>query len=150
MLGWGMGGGWRPRGGGWWLVALLTVGCAGPSARPVSLASLGWEETGYASWYGVPYHGRRTASGEIYDMHKLTAAHRTLPLGTRVRVTHRETGRSIEVRINDRGPFKRGRILDLSYAAAQRLGAVAPGFIPVRLRVVGLPDGPRAAWSAPR
>jgi rare lipoprotein A len=83
-------------------------------------------------------------------MYKLTAAHPTLELGTRVLVTHRDTGRSVEVRINDRGPFKRGRILDLSYAAAQRVGAVGPGVIPVRLVVVGLPDGTRARGWAPR
>lgn len=140
----------RPRFAVWGLAVLLAVGCGAPSARSATPARLGWEQTGEASWYGVPYHGRRTASGEVYDMHKLTAAHPTLPMGTRVIVTHRGTGRSVEVRINDRGPFKRGRIVDLSYAAAQRLGVVGPGVIPVRLVVVGLPDGTRAAGSAPR
>jgi rare lipoprotein A len=135
---------------GWLLLALVVVGCGGPSVRAVTPARLGWEQTGEASWYGVPYHGRPTASGEVYDMYKLTAAHPTLELGTRVLVTHRDTGRSVEVRINDRGPFKRGRILDLSYAAAQRVGAVGPGVIPVRLVVVGLPDGTRARGWAPR
>lgn len=135
---------------GWCLPVLLVVGCSTTSGRSVTPVRLGWEQSGEASWYGVPYHGRRTASGEIYDMHKLTAAHQTLPMGTHVVVTHRESGRSIEVRINDRGPFKRGRILDLSYAAAQRLGVVGPGVIPVRLVVVGLPDGTRAAGSPPR
>jgi rare lipoprotein A len=92
--------------------------------------------TGQASWYGRPHHGRRTASGETYDMHKLTAAHRTLPLGTRVLVTNLENGRTVEVRINDRGPFVVNRVLDLSYAAARRLGALEDGVIPVRLRVL--------------
>jgi rare lipoprotein A len=125
-------------------------GCGTTSTRAGTPVKLGWEQSGEASWYGEPYHGRRTASGEIYDMHKLTAAHQTLPMGTRVVVTHRETGRSVEVRINDRGPFKRGRILDLSYAAAQRLGVVGPGVGPVRLVVVGLADGTRAVGSPSR
>jgi rare lipoprotein A len=135
---------------GWCLAVVVAFGCSTASSRPAPPVRLGWEQSGEASWYGVPYHGRRTASGEIYDMHKLTAAHQTLPMGTRVVVTHRATGRSIEVRINDRGPFKRGRIVDLSYAAAQHLGVVGPGVIPVRLVVVGLPDGTRAAGSPPR
>jgi rare lipoprotein A len=134
----------------WVLLVLLVMGCGGPAVRSTTPARLGWEQSGYASWYGVPYHGRTTANGEVYDMYKLTAAHPTLTMGTRIMVTNRETGRSVEVRINDRGPFKRGRILDLSYAAAQRLGGVGPGVIPVRLVVVGLPDGTRAAGSAPR
>jgi rare lipoprotein A len=132
------------------LAALLAMGCGTTSARSATPVRLGWEQSGEASWYGVPYHGRQTASGEIYDMYKLTAAHPTLPMGTRVVVTHRETRRAVEVRINDRGPFKRGRIIDLSYAAAQRLGVVGPGVIPVRLVVVGLADGTRAAGSTPR
>src|SRR5207344_2364858 len=84
-------------------------------------------ETGTASWYGKAHHGQPTASGETYDMHALTAAHRSLPLGTRVLVTNVKNDRSVEVRINDRGPFVRGRILDLSYAAAQQLGALTDG-----------------------
>jgi rare lipoprotein A len=120
---------------------LLLAGCAAPSlAMPTGWALLGWEQTGEASWYGEPYHGRRTSNGERYDMHRLTAAHPSLPFGTRVRVTNLDNGRSVEVRINDRGPFKRGRIVDVSFAAARSLGAVGPGVIPVRLRVVGLPD----------
>jgi rare lipoprotein A len=106
---------------------------------------LGAEEVGFASWYGVPYHGRGTASGEVYDMNQLTAAHRTLPFGTRLLVTNRDTSQSTEVRVNDRGPFVDGRILDVSYAAARQLGAVGPGVIPVRVRVVALPGDPKAA-----
>jgi len=94
-------------------------------------------QTGIASWYGPGFHGKATASGIIYNQHDLTAAHQTLPLGTRVLVTNLENGRSIEVLINDRGPFAKGRIIDLSYAAAESLGMVAPGTIPVRIEVVG-------------
>lgn len=115
------------------LLLVFLAACAAPRARPFTA---GYEETGYASWYGEPYHGRRTSSGEVYDMHQLTAAHRELPLGTWVMVTNLENGRSVEVRINDRGPFVEGRILDLSYAAARLLGVVGPGIIPVRLRVL--------------
>jgi rare lipoprotein A len=79
-------------------------------------------QTGLASWYGRPFHGRRTASGEIYNMRGLTAAHRSLPMGTFVWVRHRHTGQSVVVRINDRGPFIQGRVIDLSWAAARRLG----------------------------
>ncbi len=93
-----------------------------------------------ASWYGRPFHGRRTASGEVYDMYKLTAAHPTLPFGARVRVTSLRNGRSVEVRINDRGPAVRGRIIDLSYAAARAIDSVGAGVFPVRLRVVALPE----------
>jgi rare lipoprotein A len=109
------------------------------------------EETGYTSWYGHPYHGRQTASGEVYDMNDLTAAHRTLPLGTRLMVTSLATGQAVEVRVNDRGPFIDGRILDLSYGAALVVGAVGPGVIPVRLRILALPgvsDKPPAASAA--
>ncbi len=93
-------------------------------------------EEGIASWYGHPYHGRPTASGEIYNMYDMTAAHRTLPFGTQVRVHDLENGRDTEVRINDRGPFVEGRIIDLSYAAAQAMGM--PGTARVRLEILGL------------
>jgi rare lipoprotein A len=95
-----------------------------------------------ASWYGHPYHGRRATSGEIYDMEKLTAAHRTLPFGTRVRVTNLQSGREVEVRINDRGPFVEDRIIDLSRAAARQIAMLGPGTARVRLRVVALPATP--------
>ncbi|MBI1983483.1 MAG: septal ring lytic transglycosylase RlpA family protein [Acidobacteria bacterium] len=93
-------------------------------------------EQGIASWYGHPYHGRRAASGEIYNMHDMTAAHRTLPFGARVRVYNLENGRNTTVRINDRGPFVAGRIIDLSHAAAQAIGM--SGLAPVRLEILGL------------
>jgi len=121
-------------------VLALLAGCSRavmttPSVPPVP----GMEEVGMASWYGAPHHGRRTASGEVFDMHQLTAAHKTLPFGTRLLVTNRDTSQSAEVRINDRGPFVKGRILDVSYAAARLLGAVGPGTIPVRMRIISLP-----------
>ena len=117
--------------------------CAGPVAvAPPVPSRVEAEESGYASWYGHPYHGRQTASGEVYDMNDLTAAHRTLPLGTRLLVTNLDTGQAVEVRVNDRGPFIEGRILDLSYAAAQVVGTVGPGVIRVRLRILALPGAP--------
>lgn len=94
-------------------------------------------QVGIASWYGHPFHGRPTASGEIYDMEKMTAAHRTLPLGTTVRVENLANSQSIEVRINDRGPFVHDRIIDLSHAAAQAISM--PGIANVRLEVISAP-----------
>jgi rare lipoprotein A len=121
----------------WLVVVLALAGCATGRASRVDGPTLkGSALSGQASWYGRPHHGRRTSSGEIYDMNKLTAAHRTLPLGTRVLVTNVDNGRTIEVRINDRGPFRRDRVLDLSYAAARQLGAVGEGVIPVTLKIV--------------
>jgi peptidoglycan lytic transglycosylase len=125
-------------------LALLSGCSRAVLSRP---PTLGAEEVGFASWYGTPYHGRPTASGEVYDMNQLTAAHRTLPFGTRLLVTNRDTSQSTEVRVNDRGPFVEDRILDVSYAAARQLGAVGPGVIPVRLRVIGLP-GRRASAAS--
>jgi len=129
---------------------LMLTGCARTVATtPPRPPALGSEERGLASWYGYPHHGRRTASGEVYDMRDLTAAHRTLPLGTRLMVTNVDNGQVVEVRINDRGPFTGGRILDLSYGAARVLGAVGSGVIPVKIRVIALPggDGPPATAS---
>jgi rare lipoprotein A len=93
-------------------------------------------QTGEASWYGGEFHGRLTSSREIYDMNDLTAAHNTLPLGTFVMVTNLSNGKSIVVRINDRGPFVKGRVIDLSYAAAKALDMVGPGTAPVRIEVL--------------
>jgi rare lipoprotein A len=98
----------------------------GQTYYPVSTAS-GYRERGSASWYGKMFHGRRTSSGEPYDMYAMTAAHRTLPLPCYVRVTNLANGRSVVVRVNDRGPFLHGRVIDLSYAAAARLDMVASG-----------------------
>ncbi len=97
----------------------------------------GYVETGVASWYGPGFHGQRTASGEIYNMYKLTAAHRTLPLGTYVKVINLENGKDVVVRVNDRGPFVRGRIIDLSYAAAKQIGMLRKGTARVRLIALG-------------
>ncbi len=93
-------------------------------------------QQGWASWYGPRFHGRRTANGERFNKFHLTAAHRTLPFNTRVRVTNLQNGRSIVVRINDRGPYIRGRIIDLSYAAAQQLGMHRQGVIQVTVEIL--------------
>jgi len=92
--------------------------------------------TGLASWYGAKHHGKRTASGEIFDQKKFTAAHRTLPWGSIVKVTNLDNGKSVEVRINDRGPFSKGRIIDVSRAAARALGMVESGVSPVRMELL--------------
>ncbi|PLX98790.1 MAG: septal ring lytic transglycosylase RlpA family lipoprotein [Desulfuromonas sp.] len=97
----------------------------------------GFEQRGIASWYGGKFHGRKTSNGETYDMYGISAAHKTLPLGVYVKVTHLETGRQLVVRINDRGPFVAGRIIDLSYGAAQQLGIVDAGTAPVLLEALG-------------
>ena len=120
------------------MICCLVASCAHPSARPVSF---GAGETGLASWYGPEFHGRRTSSGQIYDMYQLTAAHRELPLGTWVMVTNLNNGRSVEVRVNDRGPFVRDRILDVSYAAAKLLGMIGSGLALVRVVVSHVPAG---------
>jgi len=109
-----------------------------PPLAPVVPGS--YVEEGLSSWYGVPFHGRRAANGETYDMYKLTAAHRTLPLNSIVRVTNLLNGRSAEVRITDRGPFIEGRVLDLSLAAARELDMVNAGVGPVRIEVLAGPS----------
>ncbi|MBK1724217.1 hypothetical protein CKO23_18545 [Thiocystis violacea] len=98
--------------------------------------SHGHVERGFASWYGEPFHGRKTSSGEIYDMHAMTAAHKTLPLPTYARVTNVENGRSVVVRINDRGPFHGPRVIDLSYTAAVKLGVVKKGTAKVEIKAI--------------
>jgi rare lipoprotein A len=112
--------------------------------RPPSSAApaIGYTETGLASWYGHPYHGRPAANGEIYDMEKLVAAHRTLPFDTWVRVVNLANGKDIEVRIIDRGPFVDGRIIDLSHAAARAIDMIGPGTAQVRMAVVRVPAVP--------
>ncbi len=101
-----------------------------PSAR-------GFRQVGYASWYGPGFHGRSTANGERYDMHAMTAAHRILPMNTYVRVRNLENGREVVVRINDRGPFVKNRVIDLSYTAAKRLSIVGPGTARVEITALG-------------
>jgi peptidoglycan lytic transglycosylase len=107
------------------------------SKTPPTAATVGYTEEGNASWYGNPFHGRRAANGETYDMYKLTAAHRTLPFETIVRVTNLNNGKTTTVRITDRGPFVDNRIIDLSLAAAREIESVGPGIVPVRLEVLG-------------
>ena len=115
-----------------------------PPARhpktPPTPAPAGYTEEGNASWYGNPFNGRRASNGEIYDMYKLTAAHRTLPFETMVRVTNLNNGKSTTVRITDRGPFVDNRIIDLSLAAAREIESVGPGVVPVHLEVLGNVD----------
>jgi rare lipoprotein A len=129
----------------WSVVVVLTAtlaGCAtarGPVGMSPKKVSPGTVQAGEASWYGERHQGRRTASGELYDKNQLTAAHPALPLGTLVLVTNLQNGRSVEVRVNDRGPTVGGRIIDLSYAAARALGAVAAGTVPVSVRVLSGP-----------
>jgi rare lipoprotein A len=97
----------------------------------------GFVQTGIASWYGKDFHGKSTSNGERYDMHAMTAAHKTLPLGVYVSVRNRDNGREAVVRVNDRGPFVKGRIIDLSYAAAKKLGVDRAGTAPVRVEALG-------------
>ena len=136
------------------LLGLVLTGCRHKkSARvpppPASVpkagipAPIGHTETGVASWYGHPYHGRAAANGEIYDMEKMTAAHRTLPFNTWVRVYDLDNNKTAEVRIFDRGPFVEGRIIDLSHAAAREIEMIGPGVARVRIEVIRTP--PEAA-----
>jgi rare lipoprotein A len=104
--------------------------------RPIATAD-GFRERGLASWYGKKFHGRKTSNGERYDMYGISAAHKTLPIGTWVRVHNLENGKTLDVRINDRGPFVRDRIIDLSYGAAKVLGVAAPGTAPVEIVALG-------------
>lgn len=125
------------------IVACLAVtvsACAGSAAwppEPVVDASPGWTQTGRASWYGPGFNGKQTASGEVYDMEAMTAAHRSLPFQTRVQVENLDNGTTTEVRINDRGPFIRGRIIDLSKAGARSVDMLGSGTARVRITVVG-------------
>jgi rare lipoprotein A len=127
------------------LAAALAVlsGCAKKTKRTLPLVPrIGATEEGLASWYGYPYHGRRAANGEIYDMEKLTAAHRTLPFDTWVEVTNLSNEKNVVVRITDRGPFIDGRIIDLSHAAARAIELIGPGVAKVRLTIVTPPAAP--------
>lgn len=149
--------------GFFFFIILVLVGCGGPSYTtrvidtPGSRELKGWEkpytvngerydplldhdgfvQEGVASWYGKDFHGKKTSNGEVYDMYAMTAAHKTLPLGVYVRVKNIANGRQAVVRVNDRGPFVKGRIIDLSYSAAKELGVVGPGTAPVRIEALG-------------
>jgi rare lipoprotein A len=141
------------------LVVLALAGCghkrrAGirppPPAPPRAPASVkvGDTESGVASWYGHPYHGRAAANGEIYDMEKMTAAHRTLPFNTWVRVYDLDNNKTTEVRIIDRGPFVDGRIIDLSHAAAKEIDMIGPGVARVRIEIISAPvDAPPGIFA---
>ena len=120
-------------------VLASTIAACGGAPKPTYFPGypVGFFEQGVASWYGPGFHGNKTANGERYDMHQLTAAHRTLPLGSIAVVRSMSTGRQVTVRINDRGPFARGRVLDLSLAGAQALGMTGAGTDQIELRVVG-------------
>lgn len=112
----------------------------------------GFVEEGIASWYGTDFHGKKTSNGEIYDMHAMTAAHKILPLGVWVRVRNLKSGQEQILRINDRGPFVAGRVIDLSYAGAQALGLVGPGTAPVRVEALGfqaIDSAGRISYQAP-
>ena len=116
------------------VAALAVSGCGGGSGEPST--EPGSVEEGEASYYAHKYHGRTTANGETYDENKMTAAHKTLPFGTTVRVTNLANGKKVVVRINDRGPFIKGRIIDLSYKAAGELDYISRGVVKVRVEVL--------------
>ncbi len=138
------------------LAGLALAGCARKHAAAIAPASpqsrapqIRDGETGLASWYGHPYHGRPAANGEIYDMEALTAAHRTLPFGTWVRVVNLSNDKTVDVRIIDRGPFVENRIIDLSHAAAEAIALIGPGVAPVRLDILSVPAAASADnWYA--
>src|SRR6185369_6978060 len=141
------------RGRGWWRAAWLAavLGVAGCSVfhhEPAPPPVVGGVQLGVASWYGPGFHGNRTANGEIYDQYELTAAHPSLPLGTRAMVTNLSNGRAVEVRINDRGPFVGGRAIDLSYAAARTIGMIGPGTATVRIEILAAAQPAQIAAQA--
>ncbi len=149
------------------LLSLLIFGCSTPGPpptppghskpyrigknwyRPLPHAQ-DFRQRGKASWYGKKFHGRKTANSEIYNMYAMTAAHKTLPLGTYVRVENLNNNKKIEVRINDRGPFVRGRIIDLSYTGAKKLGIVGPGTAPVEIVALGTASKKKTPGSSGR
>jgi rare lipoprotein A len=124
------------------LALLVAAGCGGApkktatTGKPTGKRYPPGVQEGMASWYGGSHHGGPTASGERFNKNEMTAAHRTLKMNTRVRVTNKRNGRTVEVRINDRGPYGHGRIIDLSEAAAKKLDMIDAGVVPVRLEVV--------------
>lgn len=120
-------------------IAIALLLCApSPGTRSASVADVvsAWAQSGRVSWYGPGFHGRRTASGEVFDTNEMTMAHRSLPLGSKVRVTNLANGRSVVLRVNDRGPYVRGRIADLSHAAAARLDFVDNGIARARIELL--------------
>ncbi len=132
------------------IIGGAAAGCArAPAPAPMRTVETGWHQEGEASWYGPGFHGRQTASGEIYDMEAMTAAHNQLPFGSRIRVVNLDNGRETRVRINDRGPFARGRVLDLSRAAAREIGMLGPGTARVRIEVLDAEPVPPERRSEP-
>ena len=131
---------------GRWAWAAMATGLVGAMRGPIAP---GATQEGTASYYADKFVGRPTASGEPYAHDSLTAAHRSLPFGTVVRVRRLDTGEAVVVRINDRGPFKRGRIIDLSREAARQIDLLQVGIADVRLTILSLPDGPSVAPSSP-
>lgn len=121
--------------GGLCALALMVAGCSS-TPKVGEAVPTGHSESGMASFYGNEFHGRKTANGERFDQAKLTAAHRTLPFGTRLKVTNTQTGKSVMVRVNDRGPFVKGRIIDLSSSAFKTIASLNAGVAPVRIQVV--------------
>ena len=126
------------------IVLLLSLMSGEWSVRTAYSALLRWTSSaaqkGKASWYGPGFHGNRTSNGEIYNQHALTAAHPTLPEGTKVRVTNLENGKSVQVRINDRGPYIKGRIIDLSRGAAKKVDLLKDGTARIKLEVISKPE----------
>lgn len=129
-------------------LAVTAAGCGFGKPRPIA-PSPGATQEGIASWYGPGFHGRRTANGEIYNQYGFTAAHQTLPHGTRVRVTNLTNNRAVLVRINDRGPFVDDRIIDLSFSAARQIEMIGPGTAPVRVEVLDPGDREPIQIAAP-
>jgi len=121
----------------------------GTRYQPIATAH-GFVEEGVASWYGRDFHGRKTSNGETYDMYAMTAAHKTLPMNVYLKVTNLDNGRSTVVRVNDRGPFVKSRIIDLSYSAAKKLEVVGPGTAPVRIEALGYRDDQQSSAASPR
>jgi rare lipoprotein A len=121
---------------GFALSAMLAISCAGWASPALAHDGAAHRTQGAASWYGPGFHGRTTANGETFDQNALTAAHKTLPFGTEVRVTYERTGESVVVRINDRGPYAHGRVIDLSRGAAAEIGLLDSGVGEVRIEVV--------------
>lgn len=130
------------------LVAMLSA-CSARRSPQQKIPGIGHRETGEASWYGEPYHGRRAANGEVYDMEKLTAAHRTFPFDTWLRVVNLSNDKSVVVRITDRGPFVGRRIIDLSRAAAREIEMLQAGVTKVRLEVIARPPSTPSVEAAP-
>ena len=131
--------------------AIFAAGCGqrrAPQAKAAKPVRIGASQTGVASWYGDPYHGRKAANGEVYDMEKLTAAHRQWPFDTWVHVKNLDNGKTVNVRITDRGPFVGKRIIDLSRAAAGQIDMIRPGTARVKLQVIKPPRGGQHAFYA--